>query len=82
MGGAYCLRCKKKTDILNPQVEKTINNRIRVKGDCSFCQKPVSVFVSNAEARGGAISQQQDNNNNFLEGLAELAGEVLPELLI
>ena len=44
MTEAWCVRCSKKTEILEPENVKTKNNRNAVKGKCS-CGTKVMCFV-------------------------------------
>jgi len=42
---AYCVKCKKKVDIKNPQRVKSKNGKNAVKGECSICGTKVFKFV-------------------------------------
>ena len=42
----YCLVCKKYTEIINPKVIKTKNNRKMMLSRCSICNNKNSAFVS------------------------------------
>lgn len=41
MPQAYCVRCKKKVEIKNPQKVKLKNGRPATKGDCPNCSTKV-----------------------------------------
>src|SRR5882757_10494751 len=41
----YCVKCKKKAMTANIETVKTINNRMRIKGNCVICQCKKSQFM-------------------------------------
>ena len=42
---AYCVRCKKKVPVQNPEVVTLKNGRKAVKGTCPYCGGTVYVFI-------------------------------------
>jgi len=50
----YCVACKKKVDILNPEVVSTKNNKLRIKGVDQNGHK-ISKFISYNEASGSGL---------------------------
>ena len=50
----YCVACKKKVDILNPEVVRTKNNKLRIKGVDQNGHK-ISKFISYNEASGSGL---------------------------
>ena len=48
----YCLKCKKDTEIIDPKIVKTKNNRLLMQTDCSDCRNKKSRFVKEQEAKG------------------------------
>lgn len=44
-GQAYCMKCKKKVDIVDPVEVKTDNGKYRTKGKCAECGMAVSTFI-------------------------------------
>ena len=49
---SYCLKCKKHTENVNPQVSSTINGKIMVLSKCSICGSKKSKFINKKEAIG------------------------------
>ena len=49
---SYCLKCKKHTENVNPQVSSTINGKIMVLSKCSICGSKKSKFTNKKEAIG------------------------------
>lgn len=49
----HCLKCKKKTDTVNPQGHTTAKDRWMVKGACKQCGSGKSMFVSKQNGGGG-----------------------------
>jgi len=41
----YCVRCKKKVTIENPQEVSLKNGRTGIKGNCPYCKGNVYVFT-------------------------------------
>ena len=42
---AYCLMCKKKQDMVDPEPAKTSNGRDMLKGKCAKCGQKMFLFV-------------------------------------
>ena len=49
---SYCLKCRKDTENINPEVSKTINNRIMVLSKCGILDRKKSRFIKNQEEKG------------------------------
>jgi len=47
----HCLKCKKKTDTLDPHPELTKNHRWTIKGTCAECSSKKSRIISDAQAQ-------------------------------
>ena len=47
---AYCLKCKKDTDNIDPKIFKTKNNRLITQLKCSVCKNKKSRFVKGQDA--------------------------------
>ena len=43
----YCVKCKEKTELINPKESKTKNNRKILKGECEVCGSRKSLFLPN-----------------------------------
>ena len=50
--GSYCLKCKKHTENINPQVSSTSNGKIMILSKCSICNSKKSIFINKQEAKG------------------------------
>ena len=48
----YCLKCKKNTDNIDPEIFKTKNNRLLMQSKCSVCKNKKSRFVKEQDAKG------------------------------
>ena len=48
----YCLKCKKYTKNINPQVSSTSNGKIMILSKCAICGSKKSKFVNKQEAKG------------------------------
>ena len=48
----YCVKCKKDTEIIDPKIVRTKNNRLAMQSKCSFCGIKKSRFVKEQEAKG------------------------------
>ena len=48
---AYCVRCKKKVPVENPQEVTLKNGKKAIKGNCPYCKKPVYVFVKTVKVQ-------------------------------
>ena len=54
----YCVKCKSKTETINPKYKMSKNQKPMVQGKCVKCSKMKSQFISAAEAKkvkGGFI---------------------------
>ena len=49
---SYCLKCKKHTKNINPQVSSTINGRVMILSKCTICGSKKSKFINKQEAEG------------------------------
>lgn len=50
MAEAYCVKCKKKTEIKDPQEVTMKNGRHAIKGTCAVCGTTVQSFQSEKKA--------------------------------
>ena len=48
---SYCLRCKKHTENINPQVSSTSNGKIMILSKCAICNSKKSKFINKQEAK-------------------------------
>ena len=49
---SYCLKCRKYTENINPQVSSTSNGRTMILSKCAICNSKKSKFIKNQEAKG------------------------------
>ena len=49
---SYCLKCRKYTENINPEVSSTSNNRTMILSKCAICGSKKSRFIKNQEAKG------------------------------
>ena len=49
---SYCLKCKKHTKNINPQVSSTSNGRVTILSKCALCGSKKSKFINKQEAKG------------------------------
>ena len=49
---SYCLKCKKYTKNINPQVSSTSNGKLMILSKCAICTSKKSKFIKNQEAKG------------------------------
>ena len=49
---SYCLKCRKYTENINPQVSSTSNDRTMILSKCAICNGKKSRFIKNQEAKG------------------------------
>ena len=47
-----CLKCKKHTKNINPQVSSTSNGKVMILSKCAICGSKKSRFIKNQEAKG------------------------------
>ena len=49
---SYCLKGKKKTENINPQISSTSNGKIMILSKCAICGGKKSRFIKKQEAKG------------------------------
>ena len=49
---SYCLKCKKYTKNINPQVSSTSNGELMVLSKCAICNSKKSKFIKKQDAKG------------------------------
>ena len=49
---SYCLKCKKYTKNINPQVSSTSNDKMMILSKCVICGSKKSRFIKKQEAKG------------------------------
>ena len=49
---SYCLKCKKQTKNINPQVSTTSNGKLMILSKCAICGSKKSKFINKQEASG------------------------------
>ena len=49
---SYCLKCKKNTENIDPQVSSTTNGRVMILSKCAICSSKKSRFIKHQEAKG------------------------------
>ena len=49
---SYCLKCKKHTKNINPQVSSTSNGKLMILSKCAICGSKKSKFINKQEASG------------------------------
>ena len=49
---AYCLKCEKHTENINPQVSTTSNDKSMILSKCAICNGKKSRFIKNQKAKG------------------------------
>ena len=49
---SYCLKCKKYTGNIDPQVSSTGNNKIMILSKCAICGTKKCKLIKNQEAKG------------------------------
>ena len=49
---SYCLKCKKYTKTINPQVSSTSNVKLMILSKCAICGSRKSKFIKKQEAKG------------------------------
>ena len=49
---SYCLKCKKYTKNINPQVSSTSNSKLIILSKCAICNSKKSKFINQQEAKG------------------------------
>ena len=48
---SYCLKCKKYTKNINPQVSSTNNGKLMILSKCAMCGSRKSKFINKQEAK-------------------------------
>ena len=49
---SYCLKCKKNTENIDPEVSSTSNGRVMILSKCAICGSKKSRFIKHQEAKG------------------------------
>ena len=49
---SYCLKCRKYTKNINPQVSSTSNGKMMILSKCAICGSRKSKFINKQEAKG------------------------------
>ena len=49
---SYCLKCKKHTKNINPQVSSTSNGKFMILSKCAICNSKKSKFIKKQEGSG------------------------------
>ena len=49
---SYCLKCKKYTKNINPQVSSTSNGKLMIITKCAICGSRKSKFIKKQDAKG------------------------------
>ena len=49
---AYCVKCKKYTENIDPKIIRTKNSRLVMQSKCSVCGIKKSRFIKEQEAKG------------------------------
>ena len=49
---SYCLKCKKHTKNINPQVSSTNNGKFMILSKCAICGSRKPKFINKQEAKG------------------------------
>ena len=48
----YCLKCKKHTKNIDPQVSSTSNGKLMILSKCAICSSKKSKFIKKQESKG------------------------------
>ena len=48
---SYCLKCKKHTKNINPQVSSTSNGKLMILSKCAICGSKKSKFIKKQDAK-------------------------------
>ena len=68
MTNSYCLKCRKQTQDINPQVTKTRNNRLMMKSKCVICGTTKTRFIKNPNGKGFDLHAMLPKRNLTLKG--------------
>ena len=49
---SYCLKCKKYTKNINPQVSSTSNGKLMILSKCAICGSKKCKFIKKQETKG------------------------------
>ena len=49
---SYCLKCRKDTKNIDPEISSTSNGRAMILSNCAICGSKKSRFIKNQEAKG------------------------------
>ena len=49
---AYCLKCKKNAENIDPKISGTSNGKAMISSKCAICGSKMSRFIKNQEAKG------------------------------
>ena len=49
---SYCLKCRKYTKTINPQVSSNSNGKLMILSKCAICNSKKSKFINKQEAKG------------------------------
>ena len=49
---SYCLKCKKHTKNIDPQISSTSNGKFMILSECAICGSKNSKFIKKQEASG------------------------------
>ena len=49
---SYCLKCRKYTKNINPQVSSTSNGKLMILSKCAICGSRKSRFIKKQDAKG------------------------------
>ena len=49
---SYCLKCKKYTKNINPQVSSTSNGKVIILSKCTICSSKKSRYIKKQEVKG------------------------------
>ena len=49
---SYCLKRKKNTESINPQVSKTTNGKAMILSTCAICGSKKSKFIKEQQSKG------------------------------
>ena len=49
---SYCLKCRKNTENIDPEILSTSNGKAMILSKCAICGSKKSRFIKNQEAKG------------------------------
>ena len=49
---SYCLKCKKHTKNIDPEVSSTSNGKLMILSKCTICNSKKSKFINKQQAKG------------------------------